>query len=210
MLIDVSMPIKPGAVFRLGTPPVEISLRRFHHESEGDYESVMLSLSAHTATHVDLVYREKSIALERMLGSGKLMDATRLSGDEIRLPDVEDQVEVHRGDFVFFRTDWSQFADTDEYYRHPELASDVLEWLISKEVNAVGIDALGLGRGRRHGDYDRLLVKNDIFVIENLVNLSAIPQKEFRVYCFPLRIADSDAIPARVVVEVGADSDLPS
>lgn len=202
MLIDVSMPIKPGAVFRLGTPPVEISLRRFHHESEGDYESVMLSLSAHTATHVDLVYREKSIALERMLGNGKLIDATRVSGDEIHLRDVENQVEVHRGDFVFFRTDWSQFADTDKYYRHPELASDVLEWLISKEVNAVGIDALGLGRDRRHGDYDRLLVKNDIFVIENLVNLSAIPQKAFRVHCFPLRIADIDAIPARVVVEV--------
>ena len=206
MLIDVSMPIKQGAVFRLGTPPVGFALRTFHHESEGEYESVMLSLSAHTATHVDLVFREKRIELERMIGSGKLIDVTRVSGSEIQLSDVENQVEVHSGDFVFFRTDWSKSVDTDAYYRHPELASDLVQWLISKEVNAVGIDALGLGRDRKHGEYDRLLLKNDIFVIENLTNLAAIPRSEFRVYCFPLNIQDIDAIPARVVVEVDNDA----
>jgi arylformamidase len=205
MLIDVSMPIKPGSVFRLGTPPVEVTARSFYHESEGEYESVMLSLSAHTATHVDLVFRDKSIDLERLIGTGKLIDATGLSAIEIGLRDVESQVELRSGDFVFFRTDWSKSVDTDAYYRHPELASDLVQWLISKEVNAVGIDALGLGRDRRHGEYDRLLMANDIFVIENLAHLSAIPEKVFRVYCFPLSIEDIDAIPARVMVEIGED-----
>ena len=81
----------------------------------------------------------------------------------------------------------------------------MVQWLISKRVNAVGIDALGLGRGRRHGEYDRLLIRNDIFVIENLANLSAIPRKEFKVQCFPLKIENIDAIPARVVVEIDKD-----
>jgi arylformamidase len=205
MLIDVSLPIKPGAVFRRGTPPVEVALRKFHHESEGDYESVVLSLSAHTATHIDLVFRDRRIDLDRMIGIGKLIDVTSVSGREIYLGDVENQVEVHNADFVFFRTDWSQLVDTDEYYRHPQLGPDVVQWLISKEVNAVGIDALGLGRDRRHGEYDRLLMANDIFVIENLAHLSAIPEKVFRVYCFPLSIEDIDAIPARVMVEIGED-----
>jgi len=206
MLIDVSMPIKPGSVFRLGTPPVEIAARTFHHESEGEYESVMLSLSAHTATHVDLVFRDKGIDPERMIGTGKLIDVTGVSVSEIGLRDLENRVEVHSGDFVFFRTDWSKSVNTDAYYRHPELAADLVKWLISKEINAVGIDALGLGRDRKHGEYDRLLLKNDIFVIENLTNLAAIPQTEFRVYCFPLNIQDIDAIPARVVVEVDNDA----
>ena len=48
MLIDVSMPIKKGVVSRMGTPTVEITSRKFYHESEGEYESVMLSLPAHT------------------------------------------------------------------------------------------------------------------------------------------------------------------
>ena len=202
MLIDVSMPITAGSVFRRGTPPVEIALRRFYHESAGEYESVILSLSAHTATHVDLVLAEKRIEPERMMGRGKLIVATQEPGSEIQLADIEHQVEIASGDFVFFRTDWSKFVGTEEYYNHPELSREVVQWLASKRINAVGMDALGMGRDRRHGEYDRLLIEKNIFVIENLANLSAIPRTEFKVYCFPLKIENVDAIPARVVVEI--------
>jgi len=72
MLIDVSMTIEPGSVFRLGTPAVEIASRRFYNESDGEYESTMISFSAHTATHVDLVFTEKRIDPRRMIGTGKV------------------------------------------------------------------------------------------------------------------------------------------
>jgi kynurenine formamidase len=205
-------------VFRRGPPPVEIAVRKFYHESEGEYESIVLSLSAHTATHVDLVFAENRIEPERMIGTGKLLDVTQVSGGDIRLNDIEHQacpepcpeqgrresrrVEIESGDFVFFRTGWSKFVGTEAYYDHPELSTEVVEWLISKQINAVGIDALGLGRDRKHGEYDRLLIKNNVFVIENLANLCAIPSKDFKVYCFPLKIENVDAIPARVVVEI--------
>lgn len=202
MLIDISMPIEPGAVFRLGTPPVEITSRRFYHESEGEYESTIISLPTHTATHVDLVFAEMRIDPERMIGPGKLIDVTQVPGDEIELSYVKKQVEVESGDFVFFRTDWSRFVGTMKYYDHPELSLEVVEWLVSKNINAVGIDAPGLGRGRKHGEYDRLLAANNIFVIENLINLLAIPAKKFKTYCFPLKIENTDAIPARIVVEL--------
>ncbi len=202
MLIDVSMVIVNGSVFRPGTPPVEIQLRPFSHESEGAYESVMLSLSAHTATHVDLVFPGKRIDPGRMIGSGKIIYAPEAPGGEIRLSGVEHQVEIEERDFVLFRTDWSNFVGTEKYYNHPQLAMDVIEWLISKKVNAVGIDALGLGRGKTHGEYDRLLNTNGIFVIENLTNLSAVTRKKFRTYCFPLKLENVDAIPARVLIEL--------
>jgi kynurenine formamidase len=202
MLVDVSMTIKQGSVFRLGTPAVEIASRRFYNESEGEYESTMISFSAHTATHVDLVFMEKRIDPRRMIGTGKLINVTQVSGGGIRLDDVKHQVEIESGDFVFFRTDWSEFVGTMQYYDHPELSLEVVQWLVSKNINAVGIDALGLGRDRRHGEYDRLLVRNNIFVIENLANLAAIPQNKFNTYCFPLKIENTDAIPARVVVEI--------
>ena len=77
MLIDVSMLIKEGSVFRRGIPPDEVRRHKFYHESEGAYESVMLSLSVHTATHVDLVFLENRIAPRRMIGAGKLLDITK-------------------------------------------------------------------------------------------------------------------------------------
>jgi kynurenine formamidase len=203
MIIDVSMTIKEGSVFRLGTPPVQISSQHFYHESEGDYESIIISFPAHTATHIDLVFPEKRVDPERMIGNGKLIDVSQLPGKDIQVADVRHQVEIERGDFVFFRTDWSEFADTERYHDHPELSPELVEWLIAKEINAVGIDALGLARARKHGEYDQLLASHDIYVIENLVNLAAIPQRQFKTYCFPLKIEDTDAIPARVLIDVG-------
>jgi kynurenine formamidase len=112
MIVDVSMTIRPGAVFRLGTPAVQIAAEGFFHEFEGEYESIMLSLSAHTATHVDLVYLARRLEPERMIGPGKLVDARQCSNREIQLADVDRQVDVERGDFVFFRTGWSELAGT--------------------------------------------------------------------------------------------------
>jgi kynurenine formamidase len=201
MLIDVSMPITPGSVFRLGSPPVEIVTRKFHHESEGEYETVVLTMPAHTATHIDLVLSERRISPERMIGKGRLIDVTGVNSGPIQLNDIENKAAIHNGDFVFFRTDWSKYSGTDRYYKHPELSFEVVQWLASIGVNAVGIDALGLGQGRRHGEFDRLLARSDVFVIENLANLCQVPKNEFRVYCFPLSIESIDAIPARVLVD---------
>ncbi|MEJ2211714.1 MAG: cyclase family protein [Anaerolineae bacterium] len=201
MLIDVSMPITPGSVFRRGSPPVEITRRKFRNESEGDYETVVLTMPAHTATHVDLVFGERRIAPERMIGGGKLIDVTGVSGGRIQLSDVEGKTAIDEGDFCFFRTDWSEYAGTDRYYHHPELSFEVVQWLASRGVNAVGIDALGLGQDRHHSEFDRFLARADVLVIENLANLRRVPEKEFRVYCFPLSIEGIDAIPARVLVD---------
>ena len=202
MLIDVSLPIEAGAVFRLGTPPVEITTQTFFHESEGRYETTMISIPAHTATHIDLVSKEKRFDLDRMMGPGKLIDVSHLSKDEIQLDDVVDQVQIEGGDFVFMRTDWSKYLGREKYYDHPELSADLVQWFVSKKINVLGIDALGLGQGRRHGEHDRLLTGNDIFVVENLTNLATIPDRVFRVFCFPLRLEGIEAIPARVIVEV--------
>jgi kynurenine formamidase len=116
--------------------------------------------------------------------------------------DLPEHNEILPGDFLFFRTDWSRFVGTERYYEHPEFSLEVAEWLASSEINMVGIDALGLGRDRNHGLFDRMLIKRDIFIIENLTNLSAIPGGEFRAYCFPLKLTGVDAVPARVVVEI--------
>ena len=202
MLIDVSMPITPGSVFRKGTPPVQVDTQAFYHPSEGQFETTMICLPAHTATHVDLVFSDRCIAPEQMIGNGKLIDIDPFSGEEPQLADIQRQVQIDRGDYVFLRTGWSQFANSERYHDHPEIPLEIIEWLISQRICAVGIDALGLALGRKHGEYDRLLAQSSSFVIENLVNLDMIPGREFKVYCFPLSMTNVDAIPARVLVEV--------
>lgn len=202
MLIDVSMPVEKGIIVRPGCAPVDISVRTFNNKSEGEYETAILSMPLHTATHVDLVFPDKEYSLERMIGPGKLIDVTGAGGNTISLEDIEGKTEINEGEFVFFRTDWSGFFGTEKYFEHPELAPEIIQWLIARKVNVVGIDAQGLARGSKHGEYDKQLCKNDIVVLENLVNLSLLPESGFQVYCFPLKIENTDAMPARVIVEL--------
>ncbi len=203
MLVDVSTRLEQGAVYRLGTPPVDLRMQRCFHEDEGGYyEAVMLSMPLHTATHIDVVNIENRIELDRSIGPGKMIEVSGIIDRKITLDDCEGQVSVEKGDFVFFRTGWDSYAATERYFNHPELSEEVLDWLVGMKVNMVGIDALGLGRGRRHGIYDRHLTSCGIYVIENLANLSAVTSPSFKVYCFPLKIENTDALPARVVVDL--------
>ncbi len=78
---------------------------------------------------------------------------------------------------------------------------DVIEYLVTKKVNMIGIDTLGLGLRRNHGVIDDYLTENKIYGIENLCNLKNIPTKDFKVYCLPIKVEGIYAQPARVLVE---------
>ena len=78
---------------------------------------------------------------------------------------------------------------------------EVIEYLVSKNVNMIGIDTLGLGKGKNHGLIDIYLGKNKSYSIENLANLDKIPEKGFKVYCLPIKMEGIDVLPTRILVE---------
>jgi len=65
---------------------------------------MMLSLPAHTATHADLVFAEKCVAPEQMIGPEVLIDVTHITDRDIQLEDITQQAAVECGDFVLFWT----------------------------------------------------------------------------------------------------------
>lgn len=201
MLIDISTPIQSGAVFRIGAPAVNLESRICVDENGAAYETTLIAMPAHTGTHIDLVSKERSVELHRMIGRAWVLDVTRAKGGKITRQDCG-AVRVQPNESVLFRTDWSQYLDTARYYDHPELAPDVVDWLIDCCVNIVGIDALEFGQGAAPGDYARKLARHDIYMLKNLTNLAAIPATTCTLYCFPLPIDQIEAIPARVIVEV--------
>lgn len=203
MLIDVSVKLESGMVFRKGSPPLIIKTVTCYDQDEGQYNTTFLSTAVHVGTHIDIMDQSKSIEITRFTGRGILIDVSGIQDRPVKLKDFEHRVaEIAENDFVFFRTGWEQYLGTERYFDHPELAFEVIEWLVSKKVNMVGIDALGLGRNKNHGLYDKYLADNNVFAVENLVNLDQIGDREFKVYCFPISIAGIEAVPARIAVEV--------
>ncbi len=202
MLIDVSLKLKEGMLFRKGSPLFSISNLKCFHEEEGQYETSIITTPAHIGTHIDIISKDNNIDLSRFIGRGILIDMPKCNAGAITLDNLDNQDLVEKDDFVFFRSGWSKYIGEEKYFYHPELAFEVVEWLSKKKVNMVGIDALGLGIGKNHGLYDRYLAGNGIYIIENLTNLDLIKEKTFTVYCFPLSIENLEAIPTRVIVEI--------
>ncbi|HOC77807.1 MAG TPA: cyclase family protein [Methanofastidiosum sp.] len=202
MLIDVSLKLKEGMVFRGGSPPFSITSIKCYHENEGEYSTSIINTPAHIGTHIDTIVKDNLIEVDRLIGRGVLIDISNVKESQILMEHINNPNLVKKGDFVFFKTNWSNKIESNDYYNHPELSFEVLDFLVGKGINMVGIDALGLGKGKNHGIYDRYLASKGVFIIENLTNLDLIKKESFMVYCFPLSVENLEAIPARVVVDV--------
>ena len=152
-------------------------------------------------THIDVMSSEVVLENERLIGTGIKFDVSHIVDRPVELEDIDLSL-VEKGKFIFFQTNWDKYFDDEERYNnHPEISMEVMEYLVEKEVNMIGIDTLGLGLGKNHGTTDVFLGKHGAYAIENLANLDQIPEKEFKVYCLPMKIEGLDAFPTRILVE---------
>jgi kynurenine formamidase len=88
-----------------------------------------------------------------------------------------------------------------DYYRSYPAISEATAWhLVKKGVKIIGMDSPS-------PDYapfniHKILLNNNILIIENLTNLSALlPYREFELLAFPLKI-EADSSPLRVVARI--------
>jgi len=182
MLIDLSLHLRGDDPFAEGSPVARLG---------------------HLGTHLDKA-PEESVALERCIGPGCLIDVSSVRGRRIVPEDLGEARDVRAGDFVILRTGWLAEAYPDPRYfsEHPELDQPSLELLAATRPAMIGVDAPGLGRPDRHTRVDRYLARHGIHVVENLTHTELLTVRRFRVYCFPLALEGTSGLPVRVVAEV--------
>lgn len=152
-------------------------------------------------THIDVMNPDVVIENERLIGEGIKFDVSHIPNKVIKLKDLDLSL-IKEGVYVFFQTNWDQyFEDEEKYNNHPEISIEVIKYLVDKNVNMIGIDTLGLGVSKNHGIIDKYLGDHKMYAIENLCNLKNIPNKNFKVYCLPMKIEGLDGYPARILVE---------
>lgn len=141
------------------------------------------------------------IAPERFIRPGVKFDVSHVAGRQIELNDLDTSI-LWEGQYVFFQTNWDLYRGEAKYLDHPELSRQVLEYLVGRRINMIGIDAPGIGKGENHPAYEAYAAEHGACVIQNLTNLWKVPKSGFSVYCFPSKFEGLDAIPARILVEV--------
>ena len=135
------------------------------------------------------------IPIENFSGRGVYIS----TGKEFDLETIK-SAPIQEGDIVLFHTGMSAAYHKPEYYdNYPAISSDIANYLVSKKIKMVGVDMCSVD----HEPFPihKILLGNNILIIENLTNLSALAGETFKVYAFPLKL-QLDGSPTRVVAEL--------
>jgi len=124
---------------------------------------------------------------------------------------------IRQGDAVLLRTGQEEFdLDDIRVFQYPGMTREGTLFLAEQGAKVLGTDALGWDRpfgvmaqafretGNRAEIWDGHFAGRDreVFIVQQLTNLGALPSIGFKVGFFPVKIARASAAPARVVAFV--------
>jgi len=160
------------------------------------------TINSHLGTHVDFPYHmlengksQNDFAIGDFIGTGRLIDARGQKNINASLGGVQP------GDIVLILTSHSKKAACADYFDSaPVFTEEFVNELVKKKIKMVGIDSWtpDFSPYALH----KILFSHGIPIIENLVNLEPLLNKEFKVFVAPLRLDSSDGAPARVFAEI--------
>lgn len=212
MLFDISIPIKEG-MSRIPILP-EVSIRTIQSLSKGEpLEIRQLSIATHVGTHMDAPSHVimggtaiDEVPLSQCCGSAVVIDVECGAGTEISLEDVlTDNPQIQEKDIVLISTGWSKKIDSPEYHMNPHFSQKLAEYLVNKHVKFVGVDCITVEMPtpmRTVGfnfPIHKMLLGNNVLIVENLADMSAIVGKRGAVWAYPIPIKGADAAHVRVV-----------
>jgi kynurenine formamidase len=179
---------------------------------EDGYNLELLFLSSHTGTHLDAPYhfvkngaKIHQIPLDRLLGNGVLIKIKKGKNQVITKNDLilfeRKNGNIQKHSSIIFHTEWQKNLNSDSYFiNNPGLSESAAKYLVSKEINLVGIDSPSIDLGtNRTFIVHKILAKNNILIVENLTNLNKISSKQFDFIILPLKLKDASGSPVRAI-----------
>lgn len=198
--VDLSVPINEKTPVYPGDPITKIETAGIF-DTDG-YEDHYVSIGTHAGTHIDaprhMVKNGKSldeIPVEHFIGRGVYIKvAGSFSLDVIK------KANIQEGDIVLFHTGMSDVYHEPAYYNnYPAMTDEIGRYLVEKKVKMVGVDMCSVD----HEPFPvhRILLKDDVLIIENLTNLGVLEGKEFTITALPIKL-QIDGAPTRVIAEI--------
>ena len=215
-VVDLSTPIRSDH-FRW---PVRRELRRTH-EKDG-VQVTWLGTVVHGFTHIDAPRHfepegatSDQLDLNTVVGEAAIVDVRRVGADS---PIKAEHLRaagghVRDGDIVLVRAGWDEVESVDEpafWARSPWMTPEAAEWLLGKNVRAVGFDfpqdrcIRNFLTGAPNGTYEEhvthyVLLRRGVILMEYLCNLAALRGDRTYLVALPLKLPQADGAPARII-----------
>ena len=205
-LVDVSVLLAPGIPIYPGNPEFEVT--PIHRIADGhSSNNSKLVMGTHTGTHVDAPLHffdgrpgVDGMALELLIGRARVIDLPHRGGiTETHLAAAGLREDIR----VLLRTPNSALWNTSEGFRtdYTYLTEGGAKFLVDQGVKVVGVDYLSVEQYQKAGaPAHKTLLGSGLIIIEGL-NLSEAEAGQYEMYCLPLRLANGDGAPARVVLK---------
>lgn len=211
-VVDLSHPVTSETQVYPGDPVPHLEQ---HSTIDRDGFNLMtVSMGSQSGTHVDAPFhfdedgiKIDEIPLGQFVGQAVIFDCGELSArQEITIESLDSQLDaIKGGDIAIFKTRWSRFYGTDEYFNNPYLNADLVSLLIERGVLTFGLDAInidetpdddhpGVGFPAHH-----LIAKVGGVICENLTNLDAIDFDDPIISLLPMKFIGIDGAPVRAV-----------
>ncbi|MBA4495720.1 cyclase family protein [Paenactinomyces guangxiensis] len=207
-IYDVSMPIMEGMPVYKNKPEKQPKIRVVQDFDTASARESRIDLDVHTGTHVDSPLHMipdggtmETLPLERLVRPCRVLDCTDVSGGITR-KDLE-RFDIQAGEFLLLKTK-NSFKDEFDF-EFIFLAEDGAKYLVEKQVHGVGIDALGVERSQPGHPTHKNLFHADILIIEGL-RLKEVPEGKYFMVAAPIKLVNTEAAPARVVLLEGVSS----
>jgi len=195
-LFDPNMPLYPGE------PRPEINQVGFI-DKDG-YNDFEIKTGLHVGTHMDapshMLKGGKNLSdfpPEYFFGPGHLI---KVKGDKIGAELLENK-NILKGDIIILMTRlYKKFNSTEYYENFPEITPAFAEKAVKLGVKIIGLDTPS--PDREPFTVHKILLKNDILIIENLTNLEPLAgQKKFEIIALPAKFP-TEAAPVRVIARI--------
>jgi len=201
-IYDVSMEISEDMIVYKNKLDKKPTLRITKDYSMAEsYESI-ITMGMHTGTHIDaplhMIEGGKtidSIALENLIRKCKVLDFTEVENKITK--EILERKEIQKGDFILLKTKNSFSKEFDFQFIYLEKSG--AEYLKNIGIAGVGIDALGIERDQPGHETHKILLSQDIIIIEGL-KLNEVEEGEYTLYAPPLKIRNVEAAPVRVIL----------
>jgi kynurenine formamidase len=174
------------------------------------------TFASHTGTHMDAPFHYfpaaphlDEIDIQRFTGKGFVVPLRKPPLSEVVKDDlVAYESQMRDSPFVLLSFDWARHFGTKAYFDHPYLGEEAAEYLVSLSVGCLVLDtltpdaAIPVRPPDHTGPIHRILLGNDVLIVENAASLSPIENRQVTVSAFPMHIRASDGAPVRLVAEV--------
>jgi arylformamidase len=210
-LIDLSHTVEHGMVTYPGLPGPIIcdylsrEASRAHYAPGVEFSIGKIEMVANTGTYLDSPFHRYADGKD--LAELRLESLADLEAVVVRVPagsgrsissEAFDGIELE-GKAVLVQTGWDTHWRTPRYLSgHPFLNKDAAECLVDRGVALVGIDSLNIDdTGDPRRPVHSALLGAEVPIVEHLCNLASLPQRGFRFFAVPAKVAGFGSWPVR-------------